>query len=231
MLRKIAYKIVSVTHIVSVKFVFFLQNTLNVTHSYQPNPFNADKKGRHRNSFDRYDAIYKNIPDVPTTLLDLGCSNGFFVLNSAKQGVFSLGIDHDRFELLYAKSVAEIYGTNNALFMHDEINEKLISKLPQFEMVICTSIFHHWVRIYGKESAFKMMQGIADITGKYLAFETGQNNEVKTRFYKYLDFMGESYEDWVTEFLLGLGFREVKKIGMYSTRLSDVDRTLFLAVK
>jgi hypothetical protein len=233
MLKKIKYKIISVLHIASVKFIFFLQNILNVTHNYQPNPFSFrrlnDKKNR--NSFDRYEAIFENLPSTPKNLVDLGCSRGFFVLQAAKNGMFAMGIDHDRFEILYARSVAEINGANDALFMHDEINEQLINKLPQFEMTICTSIFHHWVRIYGKDSAFNMMQGIADKTSKYLVFETGQNNEVETRFYKYLDFMGGSYEVWVEKFLLDIGFKKVKKIGMYSTRLSDVERTLFLAIK
>ena len=231
MLRKIAYKIISVLHITSVKFVFYLQNTLNVTHNYQPNPFGRYIKKKNRNSFDRYDAIFKDLSEPPKALLDLGCNRGFFVLRAAKQGVISLGVDHDRFEILYARSIAEIHDVNKALFMYDEIDEDLISNLPQFEMVVCTSIFHHWVRIYGKESAFRMMQGVADRASKYLVFETGQNNETETRFYKYLEFMGESYEDWVVSFLLGLGFGEVKKIGMYSTTLSDVKRTLFLAIK
>jgi cyclopropane fatty-acyl-phospholipid synthase-like methyltransferase len=230
-LRKIAYKIVSLSHAVSVRFVHFLQKTLNVTHNYQPNPFDTRSKRKSRNSLDRYDAIFNNLPTPPKTLLDLGCNRGFFVLNAAANGIFSLGVDHDRFEIIYAKSSAEIYSVNNALFIHDEINKILIDGLPSFEMVVCASIFHHWVRIYGKESAFSMMQSIANKTDKYLVFETGQNNETQTRFYKYLEFMGESYEDWVEEFLLGLGFQEVKRIGMYSTKLSDVERTLFLAIK
>ena len=230
-MKKIAYKIISVLHISSVKFIFYLQNALNVTHGYQPNPFNKYHKGRHRDSFDRYDAVFNALTSAPTTLLDLGCSRGFFVLNAAKHGILALGVDHDRFEILYARAVAEINRVNNALFMHDEIDEQLINKMPQFEMIICTSIFHHWVRIYGKDSAFRTMKGIANKTNKYLVFETGQNNETETRFYKYLEFMGESYEDWVENFLLDIGFREVKKIGMYSTRLSDIDRTLFLAIK
>jgi SAM-dependent methyltransferase len=229
--RKVAYKFVSIVHRVSVKCIFFLQNKLNVTHNYQPNPFDVSGKKKNRDSFDRYDAIFKNVPSLPTTLLDLGCNRGFFVLLASKQGIFSIGVDHDRFEILYARSVAEIYGANKALFMHDEINAELINKLPQFEMVVCTSIFHHWVRIYGKEGAFNMMQGIADKTSKYLVFETGQNNETETRFYKYLDFMGESYEDWVVNFLTELGFKEIKKIGMHKTTLSSVERTLFLANK
>ena len=229
--RKLSDKFVSIVQSASVKFVFFLQNKLNVTHNYQPNPFDARNKKKNRDSFDRYDAIFKNISNTPATLLDLGCNRGFFVLHASKQGIFSIGVDHDRFEILYARSVAEIYGVNKALFMHDEINEELLNKLPQFEMVVCTSIFHHWVRIYGKESAFNMMQSIADRTSRYLVFETGQNNETETRFYKYLDFMGESYEDWITKFLIGLGFREIKKIGMYKTTLSNVERTLFLAIK
>jgi hypothetical protein len=230
-LKKIAYKIVSIVNTASVKFILFLQNALNVTHNYQPNPFVKNSKKNSRDSFDRYNAIFDNISNKPTTLLDLGCNRGFFVLNASAHNIFALGIDHDRFEILYARSVAEIYRKNTALFMHNEINEKLIGNLPQFEMVVCTSIFHHWVRIYGEKCAFNMMQGIADKTTKYLVFETGQNNETETRFYKYLDFMGNSYETWVTSFLLGLGFSKVKKIGMYDTTLSNVKRTLFLAMK
>jgi hypothetical protein len=233
MLKKVKYKIISVLHIFSVKFVFFLQNALKVTHDYQPNPFVFSKRNdkKNRNSFDRYEAIFKNLPNTPTTLIDYGCSRGFFVLQAAKDGLFSIGIDHDRFEILYARSVSEIYGVNKALFMHDEITEDLISTLPKFEMTICTSIFHHWVRIYGKESAFRMMQGIADNTTKYLVFETGQNNEIDTRFYPYLEFMGDSYEDWIESFLLELGFSKIKKIGTYGSRVSSFNRTLFLAIK
>jgi hypothetical protein len=204
---------------------------LNVTHNYQPNPFDKSSNVKSRNTFDRYNAVFDNLPDAPKTLLDLGCNRGFFVLNASRSGIFSLGIDHDKFELLYAKSISEIHNASNALFMHSEINQNLINNLPRFEMIVCTSIFHHWVRIYGKESSFQMMQGIADKTIKYLVFETGQNNETETRFYKYLEFMGDSYENWVTSFLLGLGFNKVKKIGMYGTTLSDVKRTLFLAIK
>jgi hypothetical protein len=233
MFNKIAYKIVSLTHIGSVKFVFFIQNLFNVTHDYQPNPFvyNSSNDRKNRNSFDRYDAIFNNLPSIPTNLIDFGCSRGFFVLQAAKQGIFSMGVDHDRFEILYARSISEIYNVNNALFMHGEINEELIGTFPKFEMTICTSIFHHWVRVYGKEIAFRMMQEIADNTTKYLVFETGQNNETDTRFYPYLEFMGSDYEDWIVSFLSDLGFSEIKKIGDYGSRVSNVNRTLFLAIK
>ena len=233
MFKKIAYKAVSLAHIGSVKFVFFMQNLLNVTHNYQPNPFKYSKLNdkKNRNSFDRYDAIFNNLPNIPTTLIDFGCSRGFFVLQAANQGIFSIGVDHDRFEILYAKSVSEINNVDKALFMHSEINKELIGTLPKFEMTICTSIFHHWVRIYGKKSAFRMMQLIADNTTKYLVFETGQNNETDPRFYPYLEFMGDNYESWIVSFLSELGFSEIKKIGNYGSRVSDVKRALFLAIK
>ena len=230
MIRKISYKVVSVLYKAMINFIFALQNILSVTHNYQPNPF-SKKNRAGRDTYDRYNAILSNINETPKSVIDLGCNRGFFVLKTAAEGSISIGVDHDWFEIIYARALAEKNNTSNALFMNAEINSSFIDKLPSFDMVVCTSIFHHWVRIYGKESAFRMMQGVADRASKYLVFETGQNNETETRFYKYLDFMGESYEDWVVKFLLGLGLKEVNKIGMYSTSLSDIKRTLFLAVK
>jgi len=233
MFRKISYKLVSLAHIGSVRFVFFIQNLLNVTHNYQPNPFKYNKLNdkKNRNSFDRYEAIFSNLQTPPTTMIDFGCSRGFFVLKSASNGIFSIGVDHDRFEILYARSVSEIYNVSKALFIHSEINNELIKSLPKFEMTICTSIFHHWVRVYGKESAFSMMQSIADNTTKYLVFETGQSNETDTRFYPYLEFMGDDYEEWIVSFLSDIGFSKIKKIGKYGSRVSSFKRTMFLAIK
>ena len=203
---------------------------MSVTHNYQPNPF-SKKNRAGRDTYDRYNAILSNIDETPKSVIDLGCNRGFFVLKTAAEGSVSIGVDHDWFEIIYARALAEKNNTSNALFMNAEIYFSFIDKLPSFDMVVCTSIFHHWVRIYGKESAFNMMRVIASRTNKYLVFETGQYNEISTRWYKELSFMGNDCDKWVVEFLSEIGFNKVKIIGRHSTRLSDVKRTLFIASK
>ena len=230
MIRKISYKVVSVLYKAMINFIFALQNILSVTHNYQPNPF-SKKNRAGRDTYDRYNAILSNINETPKSVIDLGCNRGFFVLKTAAEGSISIGVDHDWFEIIYARALAEKNNTSNALFMNAEINSSFIDKLPSFDMVVCTSIFHHWVRIYGKEEAFKMMRLISNKTNKYLVFETGQNNETSTRWHKELDFMGGNYEKWIVDFLHEIGFNEVNMIGEFSTHLSDVKRTLFLASK
>ena len=230
MIRKIKYKIVKTLYKSMVSIVFFVQKIFKVTHNYQPDPFSKNYK-LCRDTNDRYNAILSNIDAYPESLIDFGCNKGFFVLKAAVEGSFSVGVDHDWFEIIWAKAVADKNNVNKALFMNAEINLSFLNTMPSFDMVVCTSIFHHWVRIYGKEDAFNMMRLIASKTNKYLVFETGQYNETKTRWYDELDFMGDDYEKWIIDFLTELGFNEIKIAGQFSTRLSEVKRTLFVAIK
>ena len=115
--------------------------------------------------------------------------------------------------------------------MNAEINLSFVEKLPKFDMIVCTSIFHHWVRVYGKDKAFKMMELVANKTNKYLLFETGQYNEVETKWFENLEFMGDDSEQWIEDFLLNLGFSSVVRSGKFDSNLSDVKRTLYIAIK
>jgi SAM-dependent methyltransferase len=234
MIRKIAYKIVKVMYKAMISLVFFVQKSLSVTHNhqsdFQKNPtLKKNKPGRDTN--DRYDAILSNIDEHPKSLIDLGCNKGIFVLKAATENSFSVGVDHDWFEIIWAEATAKKNNINNAIFMNAEINLSFVEKLPKFDMIVCTSIFHHWVRIYGKNEAFKMMRIIASKTNSYLVFETGQHNEISTRWYDKLDFMGNDSEKWIKDFLSEIGFSEIRVAGEFSTLLSDVKRTLFVAKK
>ena len=230
MLRRISYKVVNIMYKLAISVIHFTQNLLNVTHNYQPNPFKSlDKSGR--DTLDRYASFMSVIDSHPDSLIDLGCNRGFFVLKSASQGTFSMGVDHDWYEILYAKSVADINNVAHAAFVNSEINIDFIRKIPSFDAVICTSIFHHWVRVYGKDKAFKMMELVANKTNKYLLFETGQYNEVETKWFENLEFMGDDSEQWIEDFLLNLGFSSVVRSGKFDSNLSDVKRTLYIAIK
>jgi SAM-dependent methyltransferase len=217
-----------------INIVFFVQKSLNVTHNHQSDYQQGSilvKNSVGRDTNDRYNAILSNIDEYPKSLIDLGCNKGVFVLKAAAKNSFAVGVDHDWFEIIWAEAYANKNNISSAIFMNAEINLSFVNKLPNFDMIICTSIFHHWVRIYGRSEAFNMMRVIASKTNTYLVFETGQNNETSTRWHDKLDFMGDDYEKWIVDFLLEIGFNEVKAAGQFSTLLSDVKRTLFVAKK
>ena len=231
MFKKVLYKIVHIVYSALSRLVLAIQNILSVTHNYQPDPFSGIKKHGARDSFDRYEAILKNTDFHSGSLIDLGCNRGFFVLKYASEDIFSVGVDHDWFEILYAKGLAENNNINKSIFMNEEINMNFIKNMPIFDMIICTSIFHHWVRIYSKETAFDMMRMIALKTNKYLIFETGQYDEIETSWYQNLEFMGSDSKRWVEDFLLDIGFDKVKDVGVFETNLSNVKRNMFIATK
>ena len=125
MIRKISYKVVSVLYKAMINFIFALQNILSVTHNYQPNPF-SKKNRAGRDTYDRYNAILSNINETPKSVIDLGCNRGFFVLKTAAEGSISIGVDHDWFEIIWARALAEKNNTSNALFMNAEINSSFL---------------------------------------------------------------------------------------------------------
>ena len=110
------------------------------------------------------------------------------------------------------------------------MDKDFIASMPTFDVVLNLSVFHHWVKMYGPDDAQDMMRALA---GKcsMMIFETGQSNEVGTKWQEKLSFMGDDPQEWGKDFLQGLGFKTVEVIGTFPTGLTDVDRYLFLAKK
>jgi hypothetical protein len=75
------------------------------------------------------------------------------------------------------------------------------------------------------------MKGLADSSNKYFVFDTGQPNEKDVEWNACLNFMNPDIEKWATEYFTSLGFNEIVNLGDYRTTVSDVPRTLFVAVK
>ena len=228
MFKKLGYKTVLVLYRYMHELILFLQEKCALTHNYQPNPFGMQQGGR--DTHDRFDKIIASI-DLPHSMVDLGCNRGFFVLKTAQRGCFSIGVDNDKSEIIAARSTAEKHNISKALFMCHNIDSDFVKLLPQADLYFCTSIFHHWVRIYGANDAMQMMQEIAYKTTRYLIFETGQYDEQTTSWYSQLSFMGEDADLWIKQFLASLGFDEIVPLGQYETTVGHVKRTMYLAIK
>ncbi|MDC3152723.1 class I SAM-dependent methyltransferase [SAR86 cluster bacterium] len=221
-----------------VKIMFrlqlFMQMKVGLLNTYAPNAFmpRKDVLDDERASYARLDAINGFLPkNQALSLIDVGCNLGFFTFNLAKRGGFCIGIDYGRNEILAAKALAHKHSVDNIVFTQMEITPENASHLPKADIVICLSIFHHWIRKLGEQKSLKIMRGLADSSNKYLVFDTGQPNEKGVDWNQKLEFMNPNIADWADNYFKNLGFSRVVNLGEYRTSLSEIPRTLFIAIK
>ena len=217
-----------------VKIQLFMQMKVGLLNTYAPNAFIPREKilSDDRASYGRLDAIIEFLPkDAQPTTLDVGCNLGFFTFNMAKRGGFSIGIDYGRNEILAAKALALRHSVNNIVFTQMEVTPENASLLPKADLVICLSIFHHWIRKLGEDESLRIMKGLAESANKYFVFDTGQPSEKNVDWNECLDFMNPDIDKWAEAYFKALGFSKVVNLGNHRTSLSEVPRTLFIAVK
>jgi SAM-dependent methyltransferase len=217
-----------------VRIQLFMQMKLGFLQTYAPNAFITEGKTLNddRASFGRLNAINKFLPpNAKPTTLDIGCNLGFFTFQMAKRGGFSIGIDYGRNEIMAAKGLASRYSVSNVVFTQMEVTPENAALLPKADMVICLSIFHHWIRKLGEAESLRIMKGLAGSANKYFVFDTGQPNEKNVEWNQYLTFMNPDISQWAEVYFKTLGFSKVVNLGNHRTSLSEVPRTLFIAVK
>lgn len=205
------------------------QSILRTTHNYQPDPFSHTGPDP-RACAARFDAAAAELVDLERpSVIDVGCNQGYFTLRFAKKGGICLGFDNDRAELMAARARAAIHRVDNVAFFELLLDPESIKGLPKCDVVICLSIFHHWVRHYGQKGAEDLMRDLAGRAGKAMVFDTGQPEETATRWARQLDFMKPDGPAWIEGFLKDLGFAQVRRLGQFPTSLSPVPRELFVA--
>jgi len=208
----------------------FIQNNLNLTKGYQPNPFILDGDSI-RVCQDRFISIDSELPNEPLSCLDIGCNEGFFTFKIAERGGFCMGIDSGRNEIMIAESIKEINCIENVSFVNMKISLDSFKGLPSFDVIFLLSVFHHIVRHNDIEYAKIFMLELFVKNHKYLVFETGQPDEEGVDWTKDLFFMLPNPEAWVKNMLLSVGYSSVKVIGKNKSIKSSVPRLLFLATK
>ena len=112
----------------------------------------------------RWEKIEQHLDSSDKNALDLGCADGFFSNELSKKGVLTLGIDYNRLRL---KQCRKKYSEKEELsFMRCDLNERSISKIPETDVVLVLTVFHHWADINGFEEAEQMLKEIGKKTGK-----------------------------------------------------------------
>jgi SAM-dependent methyltransferase len=206
-----------------------LQSMAGIVGAYQPNPFSAPARVPDpRACQERFLAFAAVLPEGAVSCIDVGCNTGYFTFKIAERGGICLGLDIGRNEISYARGLAALHSVDNAAFLQHEITPDNVNALPQVDLIVCMSVFHHWVRKIGLAQATRIVDGLA-ARCRFLVFETGQHNEVDTDWARHLAFMGSDCDLWTRMFLAERGFASVRKLGEFSTTLSSVPRNLYFA--
>jgi len=195
-----------------------------ITQGYQP--LSSKCKGM-RACAERFEAIRENIAGG-SLCLDVGCNTGYFAHEMARMGIFTIGLESEMKNVIVADAR---YSAPNLLFKHFSLDSDTAMSLPEADIILFLSVFHHLVKSEGRDGAIEVLRTLAEKCSRQLYFETGQPEERGARWSGLMEFMGDTGE-WTEKFFTRrCGFREVRCLGSFETFLTPVKRNLFLAVR
>ena len=165
-----------------------------------------------------------------SSILDLGCNEGYFTLRLASEGFWVCGIDADPGYLRVARFLQQKYSVHGASFYQLTANKDTILRLPTFDVVIFMSVFQKWCSQFGFSEAFSMLSTLWQRTKRIMFFEMPDSLESADSFKTVLPHMGETKEecrDYIKNTLGGLGSCSVTWIADNDMDYRPERRSLF----
>ena len=152
------------------KYLFFSREVLY-------HPINIDNGGtrakREQGTYERVELIESIIGQEPSSVLDIGCAEGYFSMALAKNGNFVTALEGKKQRALIGQVTARMNGINNVAFYNCNLDTEMAKTLPVFDNVLCLAVWHHWVRLQDLDYANKLLKMIWSKTKKRMFFETG----------------------------------------------------------
>lgn len=170
--------------------------------------------------------IIRGLPsDAPLRILDIGCAQGYFslglkhLLTQSGRQVEVVGIDYLIDNIKFCRDIADFHGLD-INFIHDQFDGDFFHrhKLGRFDVVLALNVLHHIRALNGDAAADAALDAIQS-NSRALICEIAQAKEA-------LDWVGSSWHSSDDELLKGYSFR--RKVGEFSTHLTDVDRPLYV---
>lgn len=187
-------------------------------------------KDGQRDCYDRWEMINKVLDEHSIfSVLDLGSSEGFYVIKAAREGCMALGVDNDIRRHTVAQDQSSLQGITGASFMLNDIGGELLYRLPEFDMVIFMSVLHHFMYLHGEDYCLSFLKKLREKVGKVMIFEMGQSDETENEWAELLPDMGDNPHEWIRKFVLLAGFSKVEKIGESDSYKKDKNRAIFRA--
>lgn len=161
------------------KVINHIINSLNLNRAD-----NIYYKTRVDNDF-RWELIKQNIDDSDSSLIDIGCAEGYLTHKAAKKGLFSIGIDNDSEKIEYACE-QWTHQTSCLAFMQCDIGPEKIHEIPPADIILYLTVHHHWVREFGEDQTNKMVKTLAHKCNK-LVFEPPGDRKLPSQKRKKMD--------------------------------------------
>lgn len=199
--------------------------------SYQPAPWVGIGTGRRaRATQGRWAAIESELAHIPAgTALDLGSHIGFFSFKLAESGHLCLGIENFKDSIRAARLLRTASGIEGASFRQMTLNSETIRELPDADIIVFLSLWHHLCKAEGFERARELLTTVISKTRQVCFFETGQSDEAYMQWASDLPEMKPDVKTWISSLLKDCGATSVKHLGTFSAYLGPVKRHLFAA--
>jgi 2-polyprenyl-3-methyl-5-hydroxy-6-metoxy-1,4-benzoquinol methylase len=168
--------------------------------NYQPLPWLGLNKGkRGEGTIARWQAIEASLSDhTILSAMDIGSNLGYFCFSLSQKGIPVMGVDMDSRFLRIAQYASRKLKASRVGLCNLVINTETVRLLPQVDLILLLSVWHHWVREYGLETASQILAAVWQKTNKVLFFETGEL-EMPSEFG--LSVMGDSPKEWLMNYL------------------------------
>ncbi len=210
--RMFILRLIQLAHRMS-GFLLWLAAKVGLFSPYQPIPDLAIGIAPHREAAvrERWKVIRSELPETPSSVLDVGCNVGFYVIESAKLQHFVTGID--TIESITALTIVKnALGLRNVMPVAMKINPENVRSLPSFDVVIILQLFHHLCAAYGDEGARDILRSLWCRTRDKLILEVEPSGQANEPLQSPLSPAADHGEDWIREFFTSLGSCKIRVI-------------------
>lgn len=194
--------------------------------SYHPNYYQQSGAVRH-SCQQRLDLIRKYV--TFGSLLDIGCSEGFYSFGLADRCQPILAIDK---ELSLIQECHRIKGSHKVDidFKHMGIN-KLLQSIEEWNICLYMSVHHHIIAQFGMRKANKILRALSRKCD-CMFFDIGQKNEQNCSMHKWWQLLPTNTNQgaWSLEYLItNTVYEDFQLIG--SSQVHNVERLLWKLTK
>jgi hypothetical protein len=168
---------------------------------YQPVPGVPARAARATGSESRWLAMLPVIERIGSrNAVDIGACEGYFSLQLGAAGIQTIAVENEPSNYRTTLLAAKRTGADNVGVLALEVTPENAFTLPAADCVLCLSVWHHFVRSHGFDSATGMLGEIWELTRRVMFFDTGE--EEMTPDYG-LPAMAPDARSWLAAYLSG----------------------------